>query len=339
MVDLLSAAQDNLLTPPVLFFLLGLLAALCKSDLALPEALGKAISLYLMMSIGFSGGAELSHQGVGPAVLWAMLAALVLSAGMPWLAYPILRLLVKFPRVDCAAIAAHYGSVSVVTFAAASALLTATGRMYEGYLAVMLALMETPAILTGLLLANRLPAQSAQPDSAADTTRRSETRALLRETLLSGSVLLLLGSFAIGWATGITGKDLVAPFLIIPFKGVLCLFLLDMGLLAGRRLEGLRQVGARLAAFGVAMPLIGASIGLATGLLLGLSVGGCLLLMVLAGSSSYIVVPAAMRVALPKANPALYVTVSLAVTFPFNLLVGIPVYLWLAETAVARLRG
>jgi hypothetical protein len=337
--DLLAAAKGNLLTPPVLFFLLGTLAALFRSDLALPEALGKAISLYLMMSIGFSGGAELAHQGAGSAVLWAMLTALVLSAGMPWIAYPILRLLVQLQRVDCAAIAAHYGSVSVVTFAAASALLTASGHTYEGYLAVMLALMETPAILSGLLLANRLSGKAADPGNSAEASRRSETGALLRETLLSGSVLLLLGSFAIGWLTGAPGKEVVAPFLVIPFKGVLCLFLLDMGLLAGRRLESVRQVGVRLAAFGIAMPLIGATIGLGIGLLLGLSVGGCLLLMVLAGSSSYIVVPAAMRVALPKANPALYVTVSLAVTFPFNLLVGIPIYLWLAETAVSRLRG
>jgi hypothetical protein len=332
--DLLAIAAENFLTPPVLFFLLGLLAAALRSELALPEALGKSLSIYLMLAIGFKGGAELANSGGSESLALAVIAALLLSAGLPWLAYPLLRLMVRLSQVDSAAIAAHYGSVSIVTFAAAVALLTASGRPYEGYLVVMLALMETPAILSGLLLARRIRITGQpEPPGAADAHR---SQSLLKEVLLSGSVLLLLGSFVIGWATGPQGMQQLEPFLGLPFKGVLCLFLLDMGLLAGRRLEGIRVVGARLALFGIGMPLIGAGMGLAAAIVLGLSAGGGMLLMVLAASASYIVVPAAMRSALPKADPALYICVTLAVTFPFNLLAGIPIYLMIAD---AVLRG
>jgi hypothetical protein len=245
-----------------------------------------------------------------------LLAGVALSAILPLIAYALLRNMSRLSRIDAAAVAGHYGSISIVTFVAAGALLQARGVSYEGWLVAVAATMEAPAILTALWLAQRTAGQ--RPGQGVPW----------REVILNGSIVLLLGAFLIGWATGPDGMAEVEGFLVAPFKGVLCLFLLDMGLVAGRNLARSRSaltVGAVL--FGLLMPLVGAAAGLGTAWALGLSVGGMAILATLAASASYIAVPAAMRVALPEANPAIYLSLSLGVTFPFNLAVGISLYL------------
>lgn len=320
MESLLQLAAGNLLSPMVLFFALGAAAGLLKSDLAIPEPISKALSLYLMLAIGFKGGVELASSGLAGTVAVAMILALVLSFGLPLVAYALLRTATRLDIPNASAVAAHYGSVSIVTFVAATGFLGYQAILYEGYVVAMLALMETPAIVTGLLLSRRSTA------AALTSTQPFISRDVVREVFLSGGVVLLGGSFAIGWATGESGMEMMAPAIADPFKAVLAVFLLDMGLIVGHRLHDFRQVGWPLMAFGIYMPLIGASIGLGTAHSLGLSLGGVTLVAVLAGSASYIVVPAAMRLSLPQANPAIYVPLSLAITFPFNLLVGIPLY-------------
>jgi len=325
---LIDTALGTLMSPMVLFFVLGLLAATLRSDLAIPEPIGKGLSLYLMLAIGFRGGVELTHgHDLGTSILWACLAAVVLSLALPVLGYLLLRSVTKLDPTNAAAVAAHYGSVSVVTFAAAMTLLEQRGIPFEAYVVALLALMEAPAIISGLFLSKT----GHEP-----VTDDAEVGHMpMREVLLSGSVVLLLGSFAIGFATGEQGMAELAPIVGAPFKGALCLFLLDMGLLTARRASELKGIGFRVAAFGLYMPLLGGAFGLLAAKLLGLSVGGATLLTVLAASASYIVVPAAMRNALPAANPALYLTLSLGITFPFNLVVGIPLYEAAAEIVIA----
>ena len=325
-MDIASTALQNLVSPIILFFVLGIVAGVLKSSLTIPETLTKSVSLYLMMAIGFRGGVELSHNGFGGSILAAVFAAVALSALLPVLAYALLRWTTQLDVTNAAAVAAHYGSVSVVTFATAIALLTLQGQPFEPYIVALLAVMEAPAILTGLLLARR-GRHGAQPKEL----QGSLARTVVREVLLHGSVVLLLGSFAIGWLTGSKGLEELGPVFVQLFKGVLCVFLLDMGLVVARRLSDLRAVSFGVAAFGLYMPLLGAAAGMGAALLLGLSVGGATLLAVLCASASYIVVPAVMRVALPEASPALYLTLALGITFPFNLVVGIPLYLGAAR--------
>lgn len=330
MPDLIENALQTLVSPMVLFFLLGLLGGFVRSDLSIPEPLSKGISLYLMLAIGFRGGVELQHGQGGLTILAGCLVAVALSFSLPLLAFVLLQRLARVDRVNAAAVAAHYGSVSVVTFAAAMTLLNERGIPFEAYVVALLALMEAPAIISGLFLSKaRAGSEAGEPGGAAGQW------ATMRGALLSGSVLLLLGSFAIGWLTGESGMADLGPLVNAPFKGALCLFLLDMGLLTARRASELRGIGLRLAAFGLYMPLLGAALGLAGAKLLGLSIGGATLLTVLAASASYIVVPAAMRIALPAANPALYLTLSLGITFPFNLLFGIPLYQTAARLVIA----
>ena len=314
-------AAQNLLSPVVLFFLLGILAGMAKSSLTIPEPLSKSVSLYLMMAIGFRGGVELSHSGIGGSIVGACLAAVAVSALLPLVAYAMLRWTTRLDTTNAAAVSAHYGSVSVVTFAAAIAVLNHQSEPFEPYIVALLAVMEAPAILTGLVLARR-----GMHATKATDSERSLAHTVIREVLLHGSVVLLLGSFAIGWLTGSKGQEELGPVFVMPFQGVLCVFLLDMGLLVARKLSDLRALSFRVAAFGLYMPLIGASAGLGAALLLGLSVGGATLLAVLGGSASYIVVPAVMRAALPEASPAISLTLALGITFPFNLLLGIPLY-------------
>lgn len=319
MNELGQLAAGNLLSPMVLFFALGVASGWLKSDLAIPEQISKGLSLYLMLAIGFKGGGELAESGIDGTVALALGLALTLSFAMPVLAFALLRIATPLDTPNAAAVAAHYGSVSVVTFVAATGFLTYRGVPYEGHVVAMLALMETPAIISGLLLARR----SADP---AVTSRPLLSREVTREVLLSGSVVLLVGSFAIGWISADKGMAVMAPVIGEPFKAVLAVFLLDMGLLVGRRLRDFRMVGWTVIAFGLYMPIVGGVIGLVSAHAIGLSEGGMMLVAILAASASYIVVPAAMRISLPQANPAIYVTLSLAVTFPFNLVIGIPLY-------------
>lgn len=320
MSAIFDLAATNLISPIILSFALGLFAAWARSDLTIPEAVAKGMSIYLLFAIGFKGGASVAAHGVDATLLTAVGAGVILSFGLPLIAFGLLKVMTKLSAVDAAAVAAHYGSISIVTFVAATSVLE--GRMIdaEGYMVAVAAAMEAPAILSALWLVARSGTDGKMDDG------------LMREILLNGSIVLLVGAFFIGVITGEKGLADIAPFIVSPFKGVLCLFLLDMGLIAGR---GLRQakgiVTLPIVAFGIAMPMIGATIGLATAMLIGLSVGGTVLMMVLAASASYIAVPAAMRVALPQANPALYLTLSLGITFPFNLTIGIPLYLTVAQ--------
>lgn len=320
MSSVLDLAATNLLSPMVLFFLLGVTATLARSDLTIPEAIAKGMSLYLMLAIGFKGGAGVAQHGIDQTLIFSLLAGIGLSAVIPFIAFRLLSATTDLPRVDTAAIAAHYGSISIVTFLAAVQALAAIGVTHEGYMVAVAAAMETPAIIAALWLAKRGGGRSAMD------------RETLREVMLNGSIVILLGSFAIGWVTGAEGLKSISSFIVEPFKGVLCLFLLDMGIIAGRGLrEGRKSLGPRVIMFGLYMPLVGAALGLGAAKLIGLTEGGMALMMTLTASASYIAVPAALRLALPEARPSVYLPLSLGVTFPFNLTLGIPLYIALAE--------
>ncbi|MEQ9143044.1 MAG: sodium-dependent bicarbonate transport family permease [Parvibaculaceae bacterium] len=318
MADIFAVASGNLLSPPILAFLLGGLAGFLRSDLEIPEAIAKGLSIYLMLAIGLKGGASLAGSDAGLGVLPGLLAAVVLSFALPYLAFFLLRLSTGLSIVNAAAVSAHYGSVSIVTFVTATQFLTGMEIGYEPYIIAMVALMETPAIISGLMLAR----EKKESGGAASLFKPE----MIREILFNGSIMLLLGGFAIGWASGKDGLDSVSAFFVDPFQGVLCLFLLDMGLVAAHRLRASRSLTPGVIAFGLYMPVIGATLGGATGLAIGLSAGGATLLAVLTASASYIAVPAAIRLALPKADPGIFIPLSLGVTFPFNVLIGIPLY-------------
>ncbi|NEX46837.1 sodium-dependent bicarbonate transport family permease [Pseudotabrizicola algicola] len=321
MQDILSLAADNLLSPMILCFALGLFAALARSELTVPEAAAKALSIYLLFAIGFKGGVAVADHGVDARLIAALGAGVVLSFALPFVAFGLLRTMTRLSVTDAAAVAAHYGSISIVTFVTGASVLTAQGIAAEGYMVAVAAAMEAPAIISALWLVSRKGSGAQRMDAE-----------LWREILLNGSIVLLVGSFVIGIITGQEGMARIESFIVSPFQGVLCLFLLDMGLVAGRGLRasrGVLSLGA--VAFGFLMPVVGAVAGLAAGLVLGLSTGGVALMMVMAASASYIAVPAAMRVALPEANPSVYLTLSLGVTFPFNLTLGIPAYVALAQ--------
>ena len=317
----LDLAAQNLGSPMVLFFVLGVGAALAKSDLAVPDAVARLLSLYLLMSIGFKGGAEVAHNGLTVQLLAVVGTGVALSFALPFVAFAFLRLGTSLSPVDAASVAGHYGSISAVTFAAIVSTLAQMGIAFEGYFAAVAAAMETPAIFSALAIAHR---KSASAGSRMNTH-------LLREVALNGSIVMLLGSFVIGALTGARGLAMLKPFIVDPYAGFLCLFLLDMGLVAGRGLaSGRKYLSPQLIGFGLLMPLASATLAALCTILLGLSVGGAAVLITLAASASYIAVPAAMRLALPKANPSIALTLSLGITFPFNLIVGIPIYIAMA---------
>ena len=316
MTEILSVATSNLLTPMILCFVLGLFAALARSELTVPEAVAKGMSIYLLFAIGFKGGVAVSGHGLDLNLLSALIGGIALSFALPFLAFALLRSMTRLSALDAAAVAAHYGSISIVTFVTAVSVLEGQGIASEGFMVAVAAAMEAPAIVSALWLVAR-----------SGTGARMDAR-LWHEILLNGSIVLLVGSFLIGAITGEKGLARIDSFIVAPFQGVLCLFLLDMGLVAGRGLRSARGVlGPALVAFGILMPMVGAAAGLGVALAVGLSPGGIVLMMTLAASASYIAVPAAMRVALPEANPSIYLTLSLGITFPFNLALGIPAYL------------
>ncbi len=307
----------------VLFFLLGVFARLVKSDLRLPEPLYETLSIYLLLAIGLKGGIELSKQPM-LALLPQMLACMALGFAIPFVLTPVLRAL-GLSRVDAASMAAHYGSVSVVTFAVASAYLTAKGVSAEPHAALWVAIMEAPGIVAGILLA-RLGAVDAKGQPLTVNWRE-----LAHDVFFGKSVLLLAGGLVIGAVMGEAGTAPIAPVFTAPFKGVLALFLLELGLVAGGRLGDLRRYGLRIVGFALLTPPLLAVAGALTGLALGLSTGGIALLATLAASASYIAAPTAMRLAVPEANAALSITAALGVSFPFNIVVGVPLYLQLAR--------
>jgi hypothetical protein len=323
----MSVFLSNLSSPPLLFFFLGVVAVALRSDLEIPAQVAKALSLYLLFAIGFKGGVALAESNIDLGVMLTLLAAIALSALIPVYTFFLLRK--RLSIADAAATAATYGSVSAVTFVTAAGYLDMQGVDWSGYLVAAMALMESPAIIVGILLYKRY----TRKDAASDTG--FSWKQLLNESLFNGSVLLIMGSMLIGWISGPAGMDQVAPLVKGLFLGLLCLFLLDMGIVAARRFKDFSQsvagqVSGRpfrlMLIVGLGLPLFNAMIGLLVAAALGLGEGNALLFMVLVASGSYIAVPAAMRLALPEANPGTYLTMSLAITFPFNLLIGIPAY-------------
>jgi hypothetical protein len=317
-VGTLDLAVANLTSAPVLAFAVGVLATLLRADIRLPDPVYQAISMYLLLGIGIKGGVGLREATLGEVALPA-LATILLGLTIPVVAFGLLRVLTRLGPIDRAAVAAHYGSTSLVTFTAALLFLEASGEPVEGFAATLLALLEVPGIVVALLLARR---------HRSDATGWGEA---LREVVTGRSIVLLVGGLVIGLGTGQAGYVKVEPFFGAIFSGVLTLFLLEMGVVAGRRLGDVRHAGAGLVVFAIGFPLLTGSIGVLAGHATGLSVGGAAILGVLAASASYIAAPAAVRLALPEANPGVYLGSSLGVTFPFNLVAGIPLLAALSQ--------
>lgn len=329
---------SNLLIPAVLFFALGVIARVIKSDLRFPPDLAKVLSIYLLMAIGLHGGYELGKADLATAMN-AIFWALILGFSMPIIGYLALVVTRKVSPMDAAAISAHYGSVSAGTFLTAIAFLDNSQETYESYPLIMLAVMESPAIIVGLLLAamarKQLAAKAPRPVDFDDEGGGTKFSSLLHEAFTNGSVVVLIGSMVIGAISQPSGIDKLKPFIDDIFMGALCLFLFEMGMEAARRIKEFKKVGPVLAIFGVAMPIIGGIVGALVGVMvLEFSVGGATLVAVLGASASYIAVPPAMRLAVPEANPSFYLTLSLGITFPFNVLVGIPLYYWFVQYLV-----
>ena len=322
-MEILDAIQANLLSPAVLFFALGLIAALTRSDLKFPEPLYIGLTIYLLVAIGFKGGVAIAEAGIAKVWLPA-LAAMALGALIPLWTFPLLRFGGKLSAVDAAAIAAHYGSVSAVTFIAATNYLKAINQPFESYATAFLAVMESPAILVGVILGKLATRKRGEASGAS-------LKQAMHEAIFGRSIFLLVGALVVGALCGEAGMKKVEPFFVTPFQGVLALFLLEMGIVAGRRLEDLKKVGPFLLGFGIVVPLVNGALGVYLGKLTGLELGGATLLGVLSASASYIAAPAAIRMSLPDANPTLYLTSALAITFPFNITLGIPIYLEIAR--------
>ncbi|MBD2195197.1 MULTISPECIES: sodium-dependent bicarbonate transport family permease [Calothrix] len=312
-----SLILSNILNPPILFFFLGMAAVFVKSDLEIPAPIPKLFSLYLLFAIGFKGGVELIKSGITQEVVLTLFAAMMMACVVPIYTFFILKL--KLDTYDAAAIAATYGSISAVTFITASAFLTELGISFDGFMVAALALMESPAIIVGLILVNIF---------TVDEKREFSWSEVLQEAFLNSSVFLLVGSLIIGVLTGEHGWHVLEPFTQGLFYGVLTFFLLDMGLVAARRIKDLQKTGLFLILFAILIPIVNACIALTISKFIGMSQGDALLFAVLCASASYIAVPAAMRMTVPEANPSLYVSTALAVTFPFNIIIGIPLYLY-----------
>ncbi|MEM7107690.1 MAG: sodium-dependent bicarbonate transport family permease [Bacteroidota bacterium] len=308
---------QNLLNPAVLFFFLGLIVVFIKSDLDIPQPIPKFLSLYLLLSIGLKGGVELAHSGITENVLVTLGVAVLMAFLVPVYSFYVLKK--KTSVYDAGAIAATYGSISAVTFITATAFLKDLEVVYGGHMVAAMALMESPAIIVGVLLINIYRNDNKNGNS-------NNYKGILKEALTNGSVVLILGSLAIGLLGGEKAGTALAPFTDHIFKGMLTLFLLDMGILAGKRIKSLRLAGKFLIGFSILVPIFNAFLGIIICWALGISVGDSLLLVVLLASASYIAVPAAIRLTVPEANPGLYVPMSLAITFPFNIVIGIPVY-------------
>jgi hypothetical protein len=320
--------MQSFLDPAILFFLFGLLAGALRSNLEIPAPISRFLSLYLLMALGLKGGFALAKSGLNAEVSTSLLCAVLLALAVPALGYALLRRWLS--GFDAAAVAATYGSVSAVTFITAVQYLDRNGIAFGGHMAAAMALMESPAIIMAVLLAKRVRSQAAQPQAGAAPASPG-LKHLLHEALTDGAQLLLLGAMVIGLLSGEAGQQAMKPFAGDLFKGMLAFFLLDMGLLAARNIGQLRGQSPWLLAYALAAPLLHAGMALGLGLLCGLSAGNTGLLMVLAASASYIAVPAVIRHAIPEAQPALYFGMSLGLTFPFNILLGIPLYIGVAQ--------
>jgi hypothetical protein len=315
---MLEILLTNLLSPIVLAFALGIVAQLIRSDLSFPEPLYQALSIYLLLAIGLKGGAELSHTHWA-VVLKPAFVTLLLGMLTPITSYVVLRKIGRMDRINAAAIAAHYGSVSAVTFIAAQTFAQLQGTPVEGFMPALVAMLEVPAIVVALMIV------------FLRSNHHGSWRDGLHEVLTGRSVVLLIGGLLIGYLSGMEGLKQVEPFFVSGFKGALTLFLLEMGLVAARRLRDLRKVGAFLIGFGILMPIVHGVLGVVLGSWAGLSEGGSAVLGAMVASASYIAAPAAVRISIPEANPTYYLTASLGITFPFNLTLGIPLYFALAH--------
>lgn len=314
---------QNLIDPAILFFVFGVAAGAVRSNLEIPPALAKFFSLYLLVALGLKGGANLAAGGLPAAGLLALAAALLMATLVPCYSFLLLRR--RTDPFDAAAVAATYGSVSAVTFIAAQQFLTNQQVAFGGYMTVAMVLMESPAIVMAVLLASYVRRKNAQPGAAAPAAL--SMRKVLHEAFTDGAHLLLIGSLIIGFVTGERGQQIMAPFAMDIFKGILAFFLLEMGLLVARQLrESQVRLERHLLVFSLTMPVLNAAVALALGALLGLARGDAVLLAVLSASASYIVVPAIVRYAIPEARPGVYFTMALGMTFPFNILLGIPLY-------------
>lgn len=310
----------NFLDPVVLFFILGVIAQLVKSDLKIPDDFYNTISIYLLLAIGIKGGIELYKSGI-ELVIYAGIGTIILGPLITFLAFSILRFIIKFNKIDSIAIAAHYGSCSAVTFAVVTDYLRSLLIAYEEFSTVLLVLFEIPGIAAAILLAK------------IDTGSRFNVKSLLHDVFLGKSILLLVGGLFIGFLIGFTETKQLNFFFIDLFKGFLALFMLQMGIITAKRLGDLKKVGSSLLIFGIVFPIIAAVLGIITGMICGLSPGGTMILATLAASASYIAAPAAVQIVLPTANPTLYLTLSLGITFPFNILIGIPLYTFIVQKA------
>ena len=314
--------MNNFLDPAILFFVFGAFAGAVKSNLEIPQPIARFLSLYLLMALGLKGGFALHKSGFTLEIGLALGLAVFLAIIIPLMGYIVLR--TKLNNYDAAAIAATYGSVSAVTFITATQALDQYGIAFGGHMAAAMALMESPAIILAILLANKART------SATNSTQSTSMSKIFHESFTDGAQLLLLGSMMVGLVSGDSGQKIMAPFSIDLFKGMLAFFLLDMGLMAAKNFEGLKGKPPITLLYAIGAPLVHASIALALCKLLGLPLGDTVLLMVLAASASYIAVPAVLRHALPEVNPALYMGMSLGITFPFNIIFGIPLYAYVA---------
>ena len=326
----LNLLLQNIFAPTVLFFFIGVIAVLCKSDLEIPAPLPKLFSLYLLLAIGFKGGIGIQKSGIfNDQVLLTLSAAVLMSLLIPLLGFVVLRL--KFNVFNSAAIAAAYGSISAVTFISAESFLTSQSISSDGFMIGALALMESPAILVGLLLV-KYGGPKDRPDS-----RKLHLRSIMHESFLNGSVFLLLASLIIGFLTALSNPlaiEKMKPFTHSLFYGVECFFLLDMGMVAAQRLPSLKKAGSFLISFAILMPIFNALIGVLVARSLALDTGNAFLFVVLCASASYLAVPAAMRMTVPEARSSYYISTTLGLTFPFNIVLGIPIYMSLVNKII-----
>lgn len=324
-MEILYVFLQNLTSPPILFFILGIIAGFLKSDLNVPDQISSYLSIYLMMAIGFKGGVAIAETPeINGQIIATIVAGIATGFTQPFIGYALLKLTTKLDSPTAAAVSAHYGSISMVTFVTAISFLGTNEIGYAGYIVAVLALMEAPAILTGLFIAHR--SESVTIEATAKAAPR-----LRREIFTNGAILLLLGSFLIGWVSGTSGMEKMHGFFVEPFHGILAFFLLDMGLLVSRQMHHLKEFTFKLVMFGIYMPLVGASVGLALSWIIGLDVGTGFLFIVMVASASYIAVTAVMRLALPQAKAAIYIPMTLAITFPSNVAFGIPLYFAIAK--------
>lgn len=316
----LSNILQTFITPPIPYFFLGLIAAFAKSDLEIPSSIAKFISLYLLMAIGFKGGVELHHSGLNAEVLTVLGCAMLMATLVPIYSFFVLKR--KLDVKNAGVLAACYGSVSAVTFITAASLLDELKIDFGGEMTAAMALMESPAIIIGVWLVNKYKDQSEESHDHGHGWKE-----IIQEAFFNGSIIVLIGSLLIGYFSAEKGMKVMEPFTGSIFKGMLAFFLIDLGVLAGKRFKGLTEAGYKIALFGLWMPVFNALVAIGISYMIGLSQGNAFMFTVLCASASYIAVPAAMRLAVPEANPGIYVPMTLAITFPFNIIIGLPLYL------------